>query len=128
MEKQYVSVYIYDIYQELRCLFCTYMSVDGLYMVYTRMYMVYTCLYMVHPCSSHFIILKMQAFCQPQKPVQTTGYTMYIHCIYMYILCLYMYIACTSAPNIICMFHYGIFHCKLVCTAIYNANSSVQQF
>ena len=42
------------------------MYVDSLYMIYTCIYMVYTCLYTVYPCLSHFIILKMQALCQPQ--------------------------------------------------------------
>ena len=40
------------------------------------------------------------SLCLPWKPVQTTGYTMHIHCMYMYIHCIYMYIQCTRAPHI----------------------------
>jgi hypothetical protein len=35
------------------------------------------------------------SLCPPQKPVKTTGYSMYIHCIYMYLHGSYMYILCT---------------------------------
>ncbi len=80
-------------------------SMPTMYMYMTYLYMLYT----LTPASA--------SLCRPRKPVQTAGYTMYIRCIYMHIHCIYMYIACTSAPNIKCMFHYGIFHCKLVCTA-----------
>ena len=34
------------------------------------------------------------SLCRPRKPVET-GYTMYIHCMYMYIHGSYMYIVCT---------------------------------
>jgi hypothetical protein len=55
------------------------------------------------------------SLCRPLKPVETTGYTMYIHGSYMYIHGSYMYIQCTWAPIILCMYHWGDFHCKLVC-------------
>ncbi len=47
---------------------------------------------------------------------------LYIHCIsitctYCVIVCIYMCIHCTWVPRIVCIYHYGICHCILACTA-----------
>ena len=111
------------------------------YIAYTCTYSVYTCTYAVHgyhilyaygscalmhrtslsSCASEAQRISLSpasaSLYWPQKPVQTTGYTMYIQCIYTYIQCIHMYIHCTWAPNIFFVYQYCIFLCKLACTS-----------
>ena len=66
-----------------------------------RVHTMYIHVHTLYMATTHSLRTAPASLCLPWKPVETTGYTMYIHCIYMYIQWIYMYIHWTSAPYIL---------------------------